>query len=115
MPCDTRIRVGQQIEQRRREVAEAVKRLEAALGAGTVRVVVGPTGSVAFVGWSEGRSDVSDLCAYRRLTAEGSWALKQAVAKAEVMAGRRVDQRALAAGTHSHDGGSTWHPGHGKR
>jgi hypothetical protein len=113
VPCDTKIRVGQQIDQRRREIQTAVDRLEAALGAGTAKVVVGPTGAVAFAGWTD-KNDVTDLCAFRRLTAKGSWALRQAVAKAQGIAGRTIDQRQVAAGVHSHDGGQTFSPGHKK-
>jgi hypothetical protein len=115
MACDTRVRIGQQIEERRRQVAAAVKKLEAALQSGKVSVVIDKaTGAVAFYGWeAKEREDVADLCAYRKLSTEGSWALKQAVQKAEALAGRKVDQRQLNAGTHSHDGGATWSPGHG--
>src|SRR5512147_942933 len=104
MACDTRIRIGQQIEQRRREVEESVKRLERALGEGSARMVVGPTGAVTFVGW-DNRDDVSDLCAYRRLKSSGSAALRRAEARAEALAGRKVDQRQVNSGVHSHDGG----------
>lgn len=98
---------------RRDEVREAVARLEAAMKAGTVTVKVGPTGAITFAGWgSEEREGVSDVCAYRKLAASGSAALRAAVAKAEAMAGRKVDARAIAAGVHSHDGGHSWHQGH---
>jgi hypothetical protein len=55
---------------------------------------------------------VTDVCAYRTLTASNSWALRQAVAKAEQLAGRKVSAAQVAAGTHSHDGGKTFGPGH---
>jgi len=111
MPCDTRIPEGMTVEQRKKDVEKAVERLERALSAGAVTVKVGPQGSITFSSWAEGkdgRDGVSDLCAYRRLAAKGSWALRQAVVKAEATSGRKVDQRAIGAGFHTHDGGKTW-------
>jgi hypothetical protein len=111
MACETRIKEGQTEAERKREVDTAAERLEKAIELGTVKVVVGATGSIAFKGWAN-RDDVSDVCAFRKLTASGSAALRKALARAEVTAGRKVDPRAVSAGTHSHDGGKTWHPGH---
>lgn len=104
MPCDTRPNLTAAQKAR---MADAVRRLDQAINAGLVKVVVGASGSVAFAGWND-REGVSDLCAYRKLTLAGSAALRRAMARAEVIAGRRVDARALAAGVHSHDGGATW-------
>ncbi len=113
MPCDTRLREGQSLVARMAEVKSTLAKLERALTAGTVRVSIGPNGAVAFSGWStQDRTDVSDVCAYRTLTAANSWALRQAVAKAEAMSGRKVNAQAVAAGVHSHDGGGSWHKGH---
>lgn len=113
MPCDSRRKTGQTERQRKDAVKAALAKLEAALAAKTVTVKVSPTGAVAFAGWKqEERDDVSDLCAYRALSAASSWALRQAIARGEAMAGRKVDQRQVAAGVHSHDHGHTWHPGH---
>lgn len=103
MPCMNRPNATP-VQQKK--MTDAVKRLEALLGAG-VTVVIGATGGIAFKGWTD-REGVSDLCAYRKLMSENSPALRKAVARAEVMAGRGVDQQALAAGLHSHDGGRTW-------
>ena len=89
----------------------AIARLAQGLGDGTVQAVVSPTGAVAFRGWSD-REDVSDLCAYRALSVANSPELRRALIRAEAMSGRKVDARAIAAGTHSHDGGHHWHPGH---
>lgn len=109
MPCDTRLRPGVNPVQRMRQIAESVARLEAALSAGSVTITIGPTGAIAFRGWSaEVRDDVTDVCAYRRLSARSSWALRQAVARAEATSGRRVSLQAVAAGVHSHDDGKTW-------
>lgn len=104
MPCDTRPNLTAVQKAR---MADAVRRLDQAINAGLVRVVIGAAGGIAFQGWQD-REGVSDLCAYRRLTLTGSAALRRALARAEVIAGRSVDARALAAGVHSHDGGATW-------
>jgi hypothetical protein len=111
MPCDTVRDPNQTLEDRNNQVKAALRRLEAALKAGTVKVSIGPSGGVAFSGWKD-RDDVTDVCAYRTLAAEGSWELRQAVTKAEAMTGRKVNPNAVASGAHSHDGGSTWHKGH---
>lgn len=108
MPCtSTPRRPEQTIQERMREVDRVMKQLEARLTSGQVRVTIGPTGAVAFQGWSD-RDGISDVCAYRSLSASGSSALRMAVARAEAMGGRKVDPRAVAAGVHSHDGGSSW-------
>jgi hypothetical protein len=113
MPCDTRIKNGQTIEARNADVKRALTRLEAALTLNQVRVKIGANGAVAFEGWSpKDRDDVTDVCAYRALTAQNSWALRQAVARAEAQQGRKINPKAVAAGTHSHDGGKTWDKGH---
>jgi hypothetical protein len=111
MPCDTSLKNGQTLEDRNNQVKAALRKLEAALKGGTVKVNIGSNGAVAFTGWKD-RDDVTDVCAFRTLTAEGSWELRQAVAKAEAMTGRKVNANAVASGTHSHDGGHTWHKGH---
>jgi hypothetical protein len=104
MPCLTQPNLTPQQKQNQRS---ALQRLQQALAAGTVTVVVGKTGGVAFKGWADAdRNGVSDLCAYRALanTAE----LRRAVFRAEAAGGQRVDPRAIATGLHSHDGGQTW-------
>jgi len=111
MPCDTKLTDNQTLQQRMTQVQKALQRLEAALTLGNVKVNVGANGAVAFSGWKD-RDDVTDVCAYRTLSSQNSWALRQAVMKAEAMSGRKVNQSAVAAGVHSHDGGKTFHPGH---
>jgi len=107
MACELRTKVGQTKAQRVDQVKAALARLETALAAGSVTVKVGPQGSITFAGaWQ--RDDLTDLCAYRKLLAAGSPALRRAVARAEAMAGRTVDRTAVAAGFHSHDHGATW-------
>jgi hypothetical protein len=104
MPCMTQPDLTPTAKQAQRK---ALDRLEQALGAGTVRVVVAKSGAIAFDGWAEAdRSGVSDLCAYRAIS--NSPAMRRALLRAEAMSGNRMDPRAIAAGLHSHDGGRTW-------
>lgn len=107
MPCITA--AGQTAAQKQ-EKAEAVSKLNAAIGAGTVNVVIDrATGAVAFKGWKdEEKRGVSDICAYRALAAANSPELRRAVTKAQAMGGVMVNHRAIAGGMHSHDGGNTW-------
>ena len=109
MPCTSS--AANRTAQRQREMVEAIQRLKRALAAGTVKVVIGRSGAIAFKGlW---RSDgVADVCAYRALSAEHSVELRQAVARAETLAGIKVNPQQVAQGTHSHDGGASWHAGH---
>lgn len=110
MPCDTRRRPNQTISERKTEIRETVARLASALAAGQVKAVVGPQGAIAFAGLTESqRNGVTDACAYRLLMAGGSMLAKQAIARAEALAGRAVNKQTVAVGAHSHDGGHTWH------
>jgi len=111
MPCNTRLAAGQTLQQRMSQIDAALKRLEQSLQTGSMRIQIAPNGAVAFVGWKD-RDDVTDVCAVRSLLASNSWALRQAIARAEAMQGRKVNPQAIAAGVHSHDGGITWHKGH---
>ena len=108
MPCDTRIDLSAQGRQR---MQEALARLQAGLAAGTAQVVIGASGALAFRGWTD-NGGYSDLCAYRALSARNSPELRRAIARAEVTSGRTLSPRAVASGTHSHDGGHTWSHGH---
>jgi hypothetical protein len=99
MPCYTQIKP--------KTVESALKRLEAALQAGSVKVVISAAGAFAFAGWTD-NDGVSDLCAYRKLIAANSPALRRAVMRAQVGSGRTIDAKAIQAGVHSHDGGVTW-------
>jgi len=111
MPCISMRPKGMTEAQRQAQIDRALRRLRERLASSEVTLTVGPTGAIAFVGWTD-RDDVSDVCAFRTLTAEGSPELRLAKMRAEARCGRQVDERAVAAGTHSHDGGRTWHPGH---
>lgn len=113
MPCDKTLRSGQTLTERKIEVRGAIAKLSDALVAGRAKAVIGPQGAIAFAGWSdEDRSRVTDACAYRMLMAAGSALAKQAISRAEQLAGRSVNRAAVAHGHHSHDQGVTWHHGH---
>lgn len=110
MPCDTRLKPKQTIQQRASEVRRVVELLSSKLVSGQVKAKVGPQGAVTFAGLTdEERDGVTDACAFRRLMATGSAIAKQAIARAEALAGRSIDRQAVAHGHHSHDGGATWH------
>jgi hypothetical protein len=107
MVCDTRW-ANKTPEQRQREVREALARLQERLRMGEVKLVIGPSGAVAFSGRTDAERDgVADACAFRKLQAQGSPELRQALARAEAT-GRKVNPQAMASGLHSHDGGKTW-------
>jgi hypothetical protein len=110
MPCGTRLRAKQTVQQRAEEIRRAVARLSNALASGRVKATVGPQGAVAFAGWNETERDgITDACAYRKIMVSGSALAKAAIAQAEQLAGRSVDRKVLARGIHSHDSGETWH------
>ena len=109
MPCDRQLKPNQTIQQRAEEIRETVARLQKGLAAGTVKAIVGPQGGVAFEGLAEtDRNGVADTCLYRRILATGSATSKLALMKAEQLAGRKIDQKAVAQGLHTHDG-VHWH------
>jgi hypothetical protein len=104
MPCLTQPSLTQTQRSAQRE---ALARLQRAIAAGSVTAVIGRAGGVAFAGWADAdRAGVSDLCAYRALS--NTPELRRAIARAEVIAGHKLDARTVAAGVHSHDGGRTW-------
>jgi hypothetical protein len=113
MPCDSRLKRNQTIQQRADEVRKVLEKVNAKIASRQVRVKVGPQGGVAFIGLTEEERDgVTDACIYRRIMSTGSALAKAAIANAEMVAGRYVDAKAVATGTHSHDGGKSWHNGH---
>jgi hypothetical protein len=114
MPCDSRpFRPRQTLAERKEEVRSVVQKLEALLASKQVTAKVGPQGAIAFAGWSEtDRAGITDACVYRRIMASGSATSRQAIARAEALAGRTVNKATVATGTHSHDGGKSWHHGH---
>ena len=86
---------------------EALDRLRKALGSGKATVVINPQGAIAFKGW-DGEGVLFDVCAYRKLRASNSPELRRAIARAEALSGRKVNELEIASGVHSHDGGQTW-------
>lgn len=104
MPCITQPNLTEQAKARQRA---ALAKLLQSLAAGSVKVTVGKSGGLAFVGWAASdREGVSDLCAYRALMNQPD--MRRAVLRAEAMSGNKIDPRALASGLHSHDNGATW-------
>jgi len=107
MPCDY-VRSPRQTEaDRRREIDETLAELQEALGTNIVTITIGQSGAICFDGW-ENRNGITDVCAYNALSNQDSWELRQAVATAEFQSGLKVNKQAIAAGTHSHDGGQSW-------
>lgn len=108
MPCFTQPNLSEIQKQNRRK---AVERLRGFLAAGTVQVVIGRNGALAFKGWTaEQRQGVADVCAYRQIA--NTPEMRRAVMRAEAMSGAKLNLQAVAAGVHSHDEGATWNPGH---
>jgi hypothetical protein len=113
MPCDSYVPKNTTPVQRKKQIEEAVERLNKAIAAGQVTLVVDrATGAVGFKGESGLKSNgVSDACAFRKLQLSGSFAFKQALQKAEMQVGRKINEKAIDAGVHMH--GSEFFPGHG--
>ncbi len=110
MPCDTRLKPRQTIQERAAEVRKVIERLAAGLVAGRVTVKVGPQGAIAFDGLTvDERDGVTDACAFRRLMVSGSALARAKVEGAIRLSGRAVNRQAIGQGAHSHDGGTTWH------
>jgi hypothetical protein len=107
MACFTVTKENQTAAERAEQAKASLKRLEEKLLSGAVKVVIAPNGAVAFTGWND-RDDLTDVCAFRVLTAQKSYALGRAVLAAEMIQGRKVNAQAVNAGFHSHDGGRTW-------
>lgn len=110
MACETTRKPKQTIGERIAEIMKAVALLDAKLKKRIVKPVVGPQGAITFKGWEDAaeRSGLTDACAYRRIMATGSALARAEIARAEQLAGRTVDRKEIAGGTHSHDGGATW-------
>ena len=116
MACWTRVKPKQTPEERRDEVRKTIEKVARGIVDGKYKVVIGPQGAVAFSGVpASERNDVSDACVYRNIMSTGSAMARQLIARAEQLAGRRVDQKALAGGHHGHfdsNGNVSWHGGH---
>lgn len=100
-------------EQARARVTKALAALAAGLQGNKISIEISPSGAIAFKGWQASeRGGLSDTCAYRLMQQKHGFALTRALAAAELKSGRKVSIGQISAGTHSHDGGKTWHPGH---
>lgn len=111
MPCDTiRTSPQQTLAERAREVRAAGAKIDKMLAANQAKVKVDKrTGGIIFEGIpDEVRNKMTDACVYRAIMARGSHAARQAIVKAERLAGRQVNRKEVLAGLHSHDGGQTW-------
>lgn len=109
MACESMRKPKQTVQERIAEIMKAIALLDAKLKKRQVKPVVDKaTGAITFAGWEADRDGITDACAYRRIMATGSALARAEIIRAEQMAGRGVNRQALAAGIHSHDGGSTW-------
>ena len=111
MPCDTvRQQPKQTLAERKREVTKAQGTIERMISTGQVKVKVDKkTGGVVLIDVPANvRVGITAACIVRRIMTRGSISARQAIVKAERLAGRSVDKKAIAAGLHSHDGGATW-------
>ncbi len=110
MPCDTRLKPNQTITQRKLEISEVVDRIQKGLVNGSMRLQLSASGAPAFAGLSEAdKNNVTDACIYRRIMATGSALAKAKLASAQALLGKPV---VTTNGSHSHDGGKTWHGSH---
>lgn len=113
MPCDTRLKPRQTIQQRAEEVRKVVTYANTLLQERKLKVRVDRTsGAIAFDLSDSERDGVTDACLFRRIMATGSALAKAEIQRAELLAGRSVNRQALTQGIHSHDGGKSWHHGH---
>ena len=111
MACETRLQSrNQTLSQRKAQVKDIVAFTDELIRKNKVKIVVDKkTGAIVFDGMTpQERGGVSDACTYRMLMVTGSALAKQAIARAEQLAGRGVSKQALAQGVHSHDAGASW-------
>lgn len=110
MPCDTKLKPNQTISQRKLEITAVVDRIQKGLVAGSIKLALSKEGAVAFNGISDAdKNNVTDACVYRRIMATGSALAKAKISAAQALLGKPV---VTTGGTHSHDGGATWHGSH---
>jgi hypothetical protein len=111
MACDTQLQNrNQTLSQRKTQVKEIIAFTDELIRKGKIKIIVDKrTGAILFDGMTvQERGGVSDACTYRLIMTTGSASAKQAIARAELLAGRGVNKQALTQGVHSHDGGATW-------
>lgn len=110
MPCDTKLKPNQTITQRKLEISEVVEKIQRGLVNGSMKLSLSASGAPAFAGLSDAdKNNVTDACIYRRIMATGSALAKAKLASAQALLGKPV---VTTGGTHSHDGGKTWHGSH---
>jgi len=110
MPCDTKLKPNQTITQRKLEISEVVDKVARGLVNGSMRLQLSKGGAVAFDGITDtDKRNVTDACIYRRIMATGSALAKAKLQAAQALLGK---QAVTTNGTHSHDGGKTWHGSH---
>jgi hypothetical protein len=110
MPCDTKLKPNQTITQRKLEISETVAKVQQGLVNGSIKLALSTSGSPAFAGLSDAeKNNVTDACIYRRIMATGSALAKAKIQAAQALLGKPV---VTTNGTHSHDGGKTWHGSH---
>jgi len=108
MTCWTYVKPQQTKEERKREIQKATANIDRLIAARKVVVKVGPQGAVMFQGIPDDvRDGMADSCVYAGIMAKGSQAAKMAIQRAAQLAGVRVNEGAIKAGVHSHDG-VTW-------
>lgn len=109
MVCDMTLAPRQTVAQRKEQVRKAAATIDKLLRERRAGVKVGPQGAVVFTGVSDSdRAGMTDACVYRMLMSSGTAGARLAIQRAEMVAGRAVDRKAVAAGVHSHDNGRTW-------
>lgn len=109
MPCDTKLKPGQTITQRKLEISEVVERIQRGLVNNSIKLQLSKQGAVAFSGIDDAaKNSVTDACIYRRIMATGSVLVKAKLQAAQALLGKQ----AVTNGAHSHDGGQTWHAKH---
>lgn len=109
MACDTIRKPQQTLAQRREEIRKRLAQVDKLLASKRVTAKVGPQGAITFIGLSDtDRDGMTDACIYRQIARTGSVMAREAIKRAEMLAGKAVQPAALHAGIHSHDGGASW-------
>lgn len=107
MACELMLYDGQTLAQRAKEVREAKEKVKKLLALRKIGVVIGRQGAITFTGIPDGdRRGMTDACIYQAVKATP--AFRAALLRAEASAGRKLDERQIVAGVHSHDNGATW-------
>ena len=94
MPCDTKLKRNQTIQQRNTEVKEIAAFTDELIRKNRLKVLVDKrTGAIAFDGMTDSEKDgCTDACTYRLIMATGTALAKTAIARAETGRGTRGQQ-----------------------